>query len=109
MKRVRCHKMVKAMAHRIALEVFERSSSIDDKFYKMFRSGKTGDHAAHRFADLNWGNFINEARQALELVAMADDTPEGNKVQIREALARDNMLMGLMADGTHIGHVKPLN
>jgi bisphosphoglycerate-independent phosphoglycerate mutase (AlkP superfamily) len=107
--RKRAHKMVAEVAKGIAREVFERSASIDNRFYAMFRSNKTGDHAANRFAELNWNNFVPQARQALEMLHDRDTTPEGTRVQIRDALVKDQLFDGRMFDGKHIRDVKPFN
>ena len=105
-RRESAHFMVAASAKAIAREVFEVLASKDPQFYRMFgKPGTLGDMAAFRFAELNWPNWIEAARAALELFHDQPDTPEATRVQIREALVLDRTLDGRMFDGTHIGDI----
>lgn len=105
-RRESAHFMVADVAKGIAREVFEGMARKDNRFYKMFGlPGTKGDMAAFRFAELNWPNWIREARQALEMMHDRPDVPEGTKVQIREALVKDRLLDGRLFDGTHVGEM----
>lgn len=97
MTRPHAHKMVAEMAKEIARHVYDVSASADNRFYKLFPKSEV-------FVDLNWNLFIPQARAALQQFHDQPDTPEGTRVQIREAIVKDNLLDGKMADGvTDIG------
>lgn len=97
MTRPHAHRMVAEQAKKIARHVYEVSASKDNRFYKHFQLMEV-------FVDYNWNLFIPQARQALQMLYEQPTTPEGTKVKIREAIVKDNLLEGKMADGiTDIG------
>lgn len=86
MKRKYCHFLIRDTAKEMAGHYYEQSAK-DPTFFKVHPNEKV-------FIKDNWGCFLTPARTALQMMLEQPDVPEGNKVQIRDALVKDGVLMG---------------
>lgn len=96
--RKQAHKIVAKTAKEFAGQFYEIAASQSNEFRKAYPSLKA-------FQTMQWHLFIEAARAGLELMLQSPDVPEGNKVQIRDALVKDQILDGKDPFGRPLGEM----
>ena len=89
-----CHVMVRETARAIAAAAYELAMK-DDRFYRLWKAANPdleGEALQRKYVQVMWGDFIDEARHTLASMLQQNSCSEHLKMQIADALIKDNML-----------------